>query len=62
MNMFIKYLRNWDVESSGKVDHFIAISMAIQERVKRIYNRESEVIYPPVNTEYYYNKEDHKKH
>jgi len=43
------YLRRWDVASSQRVHHFIANSRFVQERIRRIYGRDSEVIYPPVD-------------
>ncbi|MBE9528431.1 MAG: glycosyltransferase [Proteobacteria bacterium] len=42
-------LRAWDVASSEGVDWFIANSRYVAARIKRCYNRESTVIYPPVN-------------
>jgi glycosyltransferase involved in cell wall biosynthesis len=48
-----KYLQNWDVKTSEKVDYFIANSKNVSERIKRIYNRNSVVIYPPVNTNFF---------
>jgi glycosyltransferase involved in cell wall biosynthesis len=48
MKFFRNYLQRWDVESSSGVNYFIANSKNVQERIKRIYNRDSEVIYPPV--------------
>ena len=45
----LKYIRKWDIDTLDLVDHFIANSKFVQERIKRIYNRESTVIYPPVN-------------
>lgn len=48
MRIFRNYLQRWDVESSSGVNYFIANSKNVQERIKRIYNRDSEVIYPPV--------------
>ena len=44
-------LRKWDVWSASQVDHFIANSQFVAERIRRIYNREAEVIYPPVDVE-----------
>jgi glycosyltransferase involved in cell wall biosynthesis len=44
-------LRNWDIASLNRVDHFIAISHYIARRIKKIYGRDSEVIYPPVDVE-----------
>jgi len=44
-------LRRWDYAAAQRVDHFIAISREIQERIRRFYGRESVVIYPPVDVE-----------
>ncbi|HML24738.1 MAG TPA: glycosyltransferase [Aggregatilinea sp.] len=38
----------WDFAAAQKVDHFIAISTEIRERIRRYYHRESSLIYPPV--------------
>ncbi|MBU0952215.1 MAG: glycosyltransferase [Elusimicrobia bacterium] len=53
MKILRPVLQWWDVNSSKRVDNFVAISQYIQERIKRHYNRDSIVIYPPVNTEFY---------
>jgi glycosyltransferase involved in cell wall biosynthesis len=42
-------LRRWDYEAAQRVNHFIAISREIQDRIRRYYRRESVVIYPPVD-------------
>ncbi len=47
----IEMLRRWDFEAAGRVDHFIAISTAIQKRIKRYYQRDAHIIYPPVETD-----------
>ena len=44
----IKYLRWYDKIVAQRPDQYFTISRTVQERVKRIYDRESEVIYPPV--------------
>lgn len=46
----IQYLRHWEVEAARRVDAFIAISHAVQDRIRDCYGRESTVIHPPVNT------------
>ncbi len=46
----IKYLREWDIKSADNVTWFIANSHHIARKIKRIYNRDSDVIYPPVDT------------
>ena len=57
----LKYIRKWEIDTLDRVDYFIANSKFVQERIKRIYNRESTVIYPPVNIDkftYHEKKED----
>lgn len=49
LSMYLHYLRTWDYTAASRVDHFIAISREVQDRIKRYYGRESEVIYPPVD-------------
>lgn len=44
-------MRNWDIASLNRVDHFAAISHYIAGRIKKVYGRESTVIYPPVDVE-----------
>lgn len=46
-------LRRWDYAAAQRVDHFVAISTAVQGRIRAIYGRESVVIHPPVDTERY---------
>lgn len=42
-------LREWDRRTADNVDVFIAISGFIAERIKRVYNRDSVIVYPPVD-------------
>ncbi len=49
----VSRLRTWDVASAARVDHFIANSRFIKERIWRYYRRDAEVIHPPVDTEGY---------
>ena len=44
-------LRRWDYAAAQRVTHFIAISRAVQARIRRFYQRESSLIFPPVDTE-----------
>lgn len=44
-------LRRWDYAAAQKVDYFIAISSAVQERIRTIYGRDSIVVHPPVDTQ-----------
>lgn len=43
-------IRIWDAASANRVDHFIANSKFISRRISKIYRRDAEVIYPPVDT------------
>ena len=43
-------LRLWDFAAAQRVDRFIAISEAVKRRIAKHYRRDSEVIYPPVDT------------
>ncbi len=45
----LAWLRRWDRAAAAGVDHFIAISAAVQKRIARFYGRETEIIYPPVD-------------
>lgn len=43
----LKKLRRWDLSTAKRVDQFIANSSETQERIRRIYARDSIVIHPP---------------
>lgn len=43
-------IRTWDHAGASRVDHFIANSRYIARRIKKVYNRDAAVIYPPVAT------------
>ena len=51
MKRLIPELRIWDTVSSNLVDFFIANSGYVAKRIRRYYNREAEVIHPPVDIE-----------
>jgi glycosyltransferase involved in cell wall biosynthesis len=46
-------LRDWDRATAERVTHFVAISRTIQQRIAECYDRDSVVIYPPVDTDFY---------
>ena len=49
----VEYLRRWDNEANRGVHDFIANSHTVAERIRRYYGREADVLYPPVDTEFY---------
>ncbi len=42
-------MRLWDYRTAAGVDHFVANSRFIARRIRKVYGRSSDVIYPPVN-------------
>jgi glycosyltransferase involved in cell wall biosynthesis len=46
-------LRHQDRATSGRVSHFVAISETVRDRIGRCYDRESRVIPPPVDADFY---------
>jgi glycosyltransferase involved in cell wall biosynthesis len=53
MSLFAHRLRQWDIESSTRVDHFVANSQNVAHRVWKYYRRNVSVICPPVDTAYF---------
>jgi len=45
----VSYLRKWDRVAAKRPDTFVAISKEVQNRIKKFYDRDSLVIYPPVD-------------
>ena len=46
-------LRDWDRRTAENVSRFIAISRTVQARIRECYGRDSSVVYPPVDTDFY---------
>ncbi len=49
--LFVHRLRVWDRVAADRVDHFVAISRTVRQRIAKFYRREAKVIYPPVEVE-----------
>jgi glycosyltransferase involved in cell wall biosynthesis len=56
---FLRKLQRWEKSAANRVDGFVAISREVQDRIGRLYGRESKVIYPPVHTERFVPYEAH---
>ena len=50
MGLAVQHLRRWDVRTAANPHHFIAISENVRKRIAEIYKRDSDLIYPPVET------------
>ena len=49
MASMVGSLRRWDVRTAARPQYYIANSHNVRERIKSIYGRDADVIYPPVN-------------
>ncbi|MEF3193177.1 MAG: glycosyltransferase family 4 protein [Halothiobacillaceae bacterium] len=54
-------LRLWDSRTTNGVDHLIANSRFIARRIEKTYRRQAEVIYPPVDTDFFTPGGDHRE-
>ncbi|MGM0717761.1 MAG: glycosyltransferase [Halobacteriota archaeon] len=55
----VRYLRTRDMAVDPRVDHYLVNSPIIKRRLWKYYKRDSEVLYPPVELDRYYNGGDH---
>jgi glycosyltransferase involved in cell wall biosynthesis len=46
-------LARWDRDTAGRADRYVAISHYVAGRIRRYYNREAIVVYPPVDTDFF---------
>jgi glycosyltransferase involved in cell wall biosynthesis len=53
MRPVMAHLARWDRDTANRVDRYVAISHYVAGRIRRYYNRESIVIYPPVDTDFF---------
>ncbi len=53
LKLYLNRLRKWDKSISSWVDLYISNSKEVQKRVKEFYGRDSEVIYPFVDTKFW---------
>ncbi|MNS27181.1 GDP-mannose-dependent alpha-(1-6)-phosphatidylinositol monomannoside mannosyltransferase [compost metagenome] len=47
----LHYLRGWDVASSWRVDHYMANSKLVAQRIAKHYRRPATVIHPPIRVD-----------
>ena len=53
LSYWARSLKSWDRETSSLVDHFVAISKTVQKRIRRVYGRESTLVYPCADLDFY---------
>jgi glycosyltransferase involved in cell wall biosynthesis len=47
------YLKAWDEVAAQRPDAYLAISQTVQNRITKYYHRPSQVVYPPVDVDFY---------
>jgi glycosyltransferase involved in cell wall biosynthesis len=52
--LFLGWMIKWDSRAAKRVDYFIANSKEVQTRIKKYYNRDSVVIYPGIDTNFWH--------
>jgi glycosyltransferase involved in cell wall biosynthesis len=53
LDALLARIRAWDQRTAVRVTHFVAISQTVRTRIRECYGRDAEVIYPPVDTDFY---------
>jgi glycosyltransferase involved in cell wall biosynthesis len=53
VEQLLQALREWDRRTAQRVTHFVAISQTVRQRIADCYGRDSTVVYPPVDTDFY---------
>jgi len=54
MRPLMAKMARWDRDTADRVDRYVAISHYVAGRIRRYYNREAIVVYPPVDTEFFH--------
>jgi len=55
---YLDYFKNWDRITAQRPDKIISISETVRTRCQKYYERDSEVVYPGFDTEYWKNIKD----
>jgi glycosyltransferase involved in cell wall biosynthesis len=54
MRIVMARLARWDQRTAVRANRYVAISHYVAGRIRRYYNREATVVYPPVDTEFFH--------
>ncbi len=57
----VSAMQQWDRVAATRPDVYVSISKEVASRIKRYYDKPSEVIYPPVDTEFFKPSKEHKR-
>jgi len=53
MRRLMSRMARWDRDTAGRADRYVAISHYVAGRIRRYYNRDATVVYPPVDTDFF---------
>jgi len=53
MQRFMARMARWDRATAARADRYVAISHYVAGRIRRYYNRDATVVYPPVDTTFF---------
>lgn len=52
--LYLWWLKKWDYKAAQKVDHFLANGREVQGRIKKYYNRDSEILHPFIDVDFWH--------
>ncbi len=55
LKLLLPFAKRWDLKASKRPDKMYAISSAVQDRIKKYYKRDTELLYPPADIERFAN-------
>lgn len=51
--IYLWWLKKWDYNAAQRVDHFLASGKEVQDRIKKYYNRDSEILHPFIDVDFW---------
>src|SRR5207244_12510831 len=54
MRVLMARLARWDRKTAARANRYVAISHYVAGRIRRYYNREATVVYPPVDIDFFH--------
>ncbi len=56
LKLFFVWMKHWDLRAASRIDVFVANSKEVQRRIKKYYKRDSELVYPFIDVEFWKNE------
>ncbi len=55
LRLLMPYMKHWDLKAAKRPDKMYAISTAVQDRIKKIYERDADILHPPTDIQRFAN-------